>query len=260
MLLMKMAKECGADYVKFQKRDINTVYTQKFLDSPRESPWGTTQRHQKEGLELSIDQYQEIDDYSKSLGIPWFASCWDLKSLAEMEAFEPELHKIASPMVTNKSFVAEVAILGRKTLISCGGTGWQDIDWVVDTFLTAGCDFVLMHCVSEYPCPDEHVNLGMISTLQNKYKGAEIGYSNHSPGIESCVGAAYLVAKYIEVHITLDRSMYGSDQASSLERRGLELVVKYAKNANKIIGDGIRIIREAERQNMSKLRYWEEVR
>jgi N-acetylneuraminate synthase len=255
--LMCMAKKAGADYVKFQKRDINTVYTQKFLDSPRESPWGNTQRHQKEGLEFNLDEYREIDKYSKKIELPWFASSWDILSLHEMESFDPPFHKIASPMTTNRKFVEEVCKLGRKTLVSCGATHWEDIDWVYDTFKLSNTEIVLMHCVSEYPCPDEHVNLGMIHTLKARYPGAEIGYSNHSAGIESCVGAAYLGAQFIECHITLDRSSYGSDQAASLERRGLELVVKYAKNANKIIGDGIRIIREAERANAAKMRYWE---
>lgn len=255
--LMSMAKKCGADYVKFQKRDIDTVYTKQFLDSPRESPWGDTQRHQKEGLEFIARQYDEIDEYSKQIGIPWFASCWDVQSLYFVHNYNPPFHKIASPMLTHRKFIHEVASLGKKTLISCGGSTWLDIDYAVEVFLGSGTDFVLMHCVSEYPCPDEHVNLAMLQELKKRYPYVEVGYSNHSPGIESCVGASYLGASFIECHITLDRSMYGSDQSASLERRGLELVCKYAKNAQKIIGDGIRIIRDAEKVNMAKMRYWE---
>jgi N-acetylneuraminate synthase len=255
--LMHMAKDCGCDYVKFQKRDIETVYTKAFLDSPRDSPWGSTQRAQKVGLEFSMDQYKEIDKYSKRIGLPWFASSWDTISLAQMDEFNPPFHKIASPMLTHKKFVEMVAALGRPTIISCGASTWEDIAFAANVFTFAGTPFVLMHCVSEYPCPDDHVNLAMIGELKRRYPGVEVGYSNHSPGIESCIGAAYLGVSYIEVHISLDRSSYGSDQASSLEHRGLELVVKYAKNAQKIIGDGVRIIREAERVNIKKMRYWE---
>jgi N-acetylneuraminate synthase len=255
--MMRMAKDCGADFVKFQKRDIDTVYTREFLDSPRESPWGTTQREQKEGLELSIAQFKEIDKYSKTIELPWFASSWDLKSLAEMESFNPPFHKVASPMLTNRHFLHEVAKLRRMALISCGGSEWLDIDYAVEIFRGRGCPFALFHCVSEYPCPDERVNLAMIGELQISYPDVAIGYSNHSPGIESCVGAAYLGASFIEIHITLDRSSYGSDQAASLERRGVELVCKYAKNAGKIIGDGVRIISATEKANMQKMRYWE---
>lgn len=254
--LMCMAKKAGADYVKYQKRDIDTVYTKEFLDGPRESPWGSTQRHQKEGLEFNYEQYQEIDRYSKEIHLPWFASCWDLKSLDFIREFRPELYKIASPMITNIPFITRVASLGHKTLISCGMSEWSDIDRAVMVFKQYNCPFVLMHCISEYPCPDEHVNLKMIHTLKERY-GCEVGYSNHSSGIESCVGAAYLGATFIECHVTLDRSMYGSDQSASLEKRGLELVCKYAKNAQKIIGDGVRIVREAEKVNSKKLRYWD---
>lgn len=255
--LMKMAKECGADYFKLQKRDIDTVYTQEFLESPRESPWGKTQRAQKEGLEFSPAQFVEIDKYSKAIQLPWFASSWDLISLQQMESFNPPFHKVASPMLTNRRFLHEVAKIGRKTLISCGGSEWLDIDYAVEIFQGRGCPFALFHCVSEYPCPDEHVNLAMLQELKKRYPYVEIGYSNHSPGIESAVGAAYLGARYVELHVTLDRSMYGSDQAASIERRGLELICKYCRNAEKIIGDGIRIIRDAEKVNMAKMRYWE---
>ncbi len=255
--LMRMAKDCGADYAKFQKRDVETVYTQEFLASSRQSPWGDTQRDQKMGLEFTMDEYQEIDKYSKQIGLPWFASSWDLESLKQMDSFNPPFHKIASPMLTYRKFVEEVAAMGRKTIISCGASTWLDIDYAVETTYEKGTPFVLMHCVSEYPCPDEHVNLRMLHTLKERYPGVEIGYSNHSPGIESCVGAAYLGAEYIECHITLDRSSYGSDQASSLERRGLELVSKYSRNARKIIGDGVRILQAAEKVNMQKMRYFE---
>jgi len=252
-----MAKKAGCDYVKFQKRDVDTVYTQEFLKLPRESPWGITQGDQKRGLELNLEKYHEIDHYSKEIGLPWFASSWDELSLKQMDTFNPPFHKIASPMVTNELFLHQVASMGKKVIISCGACEWSHIDYAVNTMIEHGVPFILMHCVSEYPCPDDHVNLRMIHTLKERYPGVPIGYSNHSSGIESCVGAAYLGAAFIEIHVTLDRSAYGSDQSASLERRGVELVCKYAKNAEKIIGDGVRIIREAEKVNASKMRYWE---
>jgi N-acetylneuraminate synthase len=254
--LMAMAKEAGADFVKFQKRDIEAVYSPEFLDSIRESPWGKTQRDQKEGLEFGADEFMQIDHSSWSMGIPWFASCWDVLSLRFVEGFNPPLHKIASPMLTNLKFVEAVARMGRKTLVSTGMSTMEDITAAVEILKDHGVKVVLLHCVSEYPCSDERCSLGMIQVLKERF-GCEVGYSNHSPGIESCIGAAYLGAEWIECHITLDRSMYGSDQASSLERRGLELVCKYARNARTIIGDGVKIITAAERANAAKLRYWQ---
>lgn len=256
--LMKMAKDCGCDFVKFQKRTLDIVYTKDFLDSPRESPWGKTQRDQKSALEFDRAGYEEIDRYAKEIGLPWFASCWDLESLAFVERFNPPLNKIASPMLTNERFIKYVASLGRKTLISTGMSDWGPILRAIEIFTKEKCPFALLHCVSEYPCPDDHVNLRMILELKTKFTGIPIGYSNHSPGIESCVGAAYLGAEWLEVHVTLDRSMYGSDQAASLERRGLELVCKYARNAKTIIGDGVKVILPGEKTNAGKLRYWEE--
>jgi len=253
--LMVMAKEAGADFVKFQKRDIEAVYSPEFLDSPRESPWGKTQRAQKKALEMLPADWVHIDYLSFSIGIPWFASCWDVLSLRFIEKFRPPLHKIASPMLTNMQFVEAVARYGRKTLVSTGMSTMEEITAAVEILKDHGTEVVLLHCVSEYPSPDDRCNLGMIRVLKDRF-GCEVGYSNHSPGIESCIGAAYLGAEWIECHITLDRSMYGSDQASSLERRGLDLVCKYARNAKTIIGDGVKIITAAERANAAKLRYW----
>lgn len=254
--LILMAAQCGADYVKFQKRTIDKVYTREFLDSPRESPWGKTQRAQKERLEFNQEQYEAIDRLCMAAGIKWFSSCWDEESLEFIERFNPPLHKVASAMLTNLPFLEKVASLGRKTLVSTGMSGMGDIRAAVDIFKDFRTPFVVMHAVSEYPCPDENTNLAAIPLLKEWING-EVGYSNHSPGIESCIGAAYLGAEWIEVHVTLDRSMYGSDQAASLERRGLELVCKYCKNSEKILGTGEKRITAGEKVNAAKLRYWE---
>uniref|UniRef100_A0A6M3LBK1 Putative N-acetylneuraminate synthase n=2 Tax=viral metagenome TaxID=1070528 RepID=A0A6M3LBK1_9ZZZZ len=255
--LMDVAKQCGCDYIKFQKRDIDTVYSKEFLDSPRESPWGKTQGEQKRALEFGFEEYREIDRYSEEIGLPWFASCWDFESLAFIESFNPPLHKIASPMLTHKIFVRKVASLGRTTLISTGMSDWVPILNAASIFEAEHCPYALFHCTSEYPCPDDACNISMIPELRKKFPGVSVGYSNHSPGILSCIGAAFLGAEWIEAHVTLDRTMYGSDQAASIERPGLERIVQYCKLAPKVIGDGIKIIRAAEKTNAKKLRYWE---
>ncbi len=254
--LMKMSKDCGADFVKFQKRDIETVYTKEFLDSPRESPWGKTQGDLKRRLEFNEEQYREIDSYSKKIAFPWTASCWDLKSLDFIESFNPPFHKIASPMLTNRSFLAVVASKGRFTLISTGMSNWKDINLAMQIFNDRGCPFVLMHCVSEYPTLDEVCNLSMIPALREGFPG-RVGYSNHSPGILPCIGAAFLGATWIEVHITLDRSSYGSDQAASIEEPGLRRLVQYCKLAPILMGSGVKNITEKEKENAKKMRYFE---
>ncbi len=256
--LILMAKRAGADYVKFQKRTVDVVYTEAFLSDPRESPWGTTQRAQKEGLEFGLEEYAEIDRFCAVIGgIEWFASAWDLEALQFLEQFNPRLHKVASPMLTNKAFLEAVAGLGRMTLISTGMSSWRSILEAAEIFRRAGCPFALLHCVSEYPCPDEGCNLGMLGELARKFPRVEVGYSNHSPGILSCIGAAFLGARWIETHITLDRTGYGSDQAASIEEPGLWRIVQYCKLVPAIIGDGIKVIRAAEKANAGKLRYWE---
>ena len=252
--LILMAKESGCDFVKFQKRTPDTVYTKEFLDSPRQSPWGLTQRAQKEQLEFGFDQYQQIDDYCNKVGIPWFASAWDVESLEFLDYFEIPLNKICSAMITNLPFLEMVASRKKRTIISTGMCDVKDILMALKSF--ADCPCVLMHCVSEYPCPNNQCNLGFITNL--KYFCEEVGYSNHSPGILACIGAVFLGAEWLEVHITLDRSMYGSDQSSSIEAPGLRKIVEYCRLAPTLIGDGVKVITAMEKVNASKLRYWEE--
>ena len=254
--LIRMAKECGADAVKFQKRDIDTCYTPEFLASPRDSPWGRTQGDQKRGLEFDRWQYDEIDQFCKEIGILWFASAWDLKSLEFLECYKGGRHKIASTMLTNGPFIKAVAECGRPTLISTGAATLQQIDWAANVFASKGCEFALMHCVMEYPCPDNRCNVGMVQTLKNRYPGIEVGYSGHEVGIGPSVVAAALGATIIERHITIDRSMYGSDQSASLERRGLALLVKYCREVEVCIGDGKKVVTEYEAANAAKMRYW----
>lgn len=255
--LIDMAKECGADAVKFQKRTIDIVYAKEMLDSPRQSPWGTTQREQKEGLELSKEEYDEIDRYCKEKEIYWFASAWDEKSQDFLRQYDCAFNKIASPMLTHKALLEIVAEEGKHTFISTGMSNFEQIDRAVSIFKKHGCPYTVMHCVSVYPCPDEWCNLGMIPTLKERYK-CRIGYSGHEHGILPSTFAAALGADAIERHITLDRSMYGSDQSASLERKGLELLVRDTRDVRRMLGNGEKIVIPEEEKVAYKFRYFRE--
>lgn len=255
--LITTAAKAGWDAVKFQKRTIDVVYSQEFLDSPRESPWGTTQRAQKEGLELSIEQLSELYDYARSLGLEPFASAWDTQSFDEINALKPKYHKVASPFLTNQAFLSRVAHAGKHTFISTGMSDLFDVSRAVRIFQDNACPFTLLHCVSVYPCPEELCNVLAVKTLREYYQ-CPIGYSGHEAGILPSVVAAVLGATAIERHITLDRSMYGSDQAASLEPRGMELLASYVRAIPNVLGDGLKHMLPQERESARKLRYWED--
>ena len=253
--LVSVAKEAGCDAVKFQKRDVNTVYSAEVLDSPRESPWGNTQRAQKEGLEFGEEEYKEIASFCSQIGIDWSASAWDLESLAFIEKFNPPFHKIASAMITHDEFVSEVAKLGRPTLISTGMTTMDRIEEVVGLFKNERTPFVLMHTVSTYPTPQSDLNLGLVPALFEKL-GVPVGYSGHESSVSPSIVAASLGAVIIERHITLDRTMYGSDQAASLEPAGLKTLVGALRKLPESIGSGQKDLAPGEQEIADKLRYW----
>ena len=218
--LIDNAKEAGFDAVKFQKRDIETVYSKEILDTPRESPWGTTTREQKLGLEFNKNDYDEIDSYCKKKDIKWFASAWDLKSLEFLDQYKLKYQKIASAMIVDRNFLKQVAKRGNYTFISTGMSTLQDIDEAVKIFRDENCEFELMHCVSTYPMKAEHANLLTIQDLKNKFK-CRVGYSGHESGLAVSYAASMMEISSLERHITLDRSMYGSDQSASLEKKGM---------------------------------------
>jgi len=251
--LMNAAKQAGADCVKFQKRDINKVYTQEFLDSPRESPWGITQREQKLGLEFSADEYQEIEDYSKEIGIEWFASAWDLNSQEFLQQFDCKYNKVASAMIVYKDLLKKIAKEGKHTFISTGMTTYDDIQTAVDIFRKADCSFELMHTVSTYPMKTEDANLNMINTLKKKFN-CNVGYSGHEVGLAISYAAAALGISSLERHITLDRSMYGSDQSASVEPAGLRQLVGAIRKIELAMGDGIKKTIAAEAAIAENLR------
>jgi len=243
--LIDVAKNAGANCVKFQKRDVNQVYTQYFLDSPRESQWGTTQREQKLGLEFSADEYQEIEDYCKEKGLEWFASAWDINSQKFLRQFNSKYNKVASAMIVYTHLLKEIASEGKHTFISTGMTTYDDIQTAVDIFRKADCSFELMHTVSTYPMKDEDANLNMIKTLREKFD-CNVGYSGHEVGLAVSYAAAALGITSLERHITLDRSMYGSDQSASVEPSGYRQLVGAVRKIELAMGDGIKKTIEAE--------------
>ena len=251
--LIDVAKDTGVDCVKFQKRDIDQVYTQEFLDSPRESQWGTTQREQKMGLEFNADEYQEIEDYCKELGIEWFASAWDINSQKFLRQFNSKYNKVASAMIVYTELLKEIASEGKHTFISTGMTTYDDIQAAVDIFREANCSFELMHTVSTYPMKDEDANLNMIKTLRKKFN-CNVGYSGHEVGLAVSYAAAALEITSLERHITLDRSMYGSDQSASVEPAGFKQLVGAVRKIELAMGDGIKKTIEAETPIAENLR------
>ena len=251
--LIDVAKDAGADAVKFQKRTIDLVYSKELLDSPRESPWGKTQRAQKEGLEFGLKEYQEIDAYCKQRGIEWFASAWDIESQKFLRQFNLKYNKIASAMILYEDLLKEVALEKKHTFISTGMTEVKQIDRAVEIFRKSNCPFELMHCVSTYPMDDEDANLNRIKTLRDRYK-CNVGYSGHEVGLAVSYAAVALGITSLERHITLDRAMYGSDQASSIEPAGFRQLVGAVRKIEKAMGNGDIVMNHKEIPIAKKLR------
>ena len=252
--LIEIAKEAKFDAVKFQKRDLNLVYSQELLDSHRESPWGTTQREQKEGLEFGKEQYDEINNFCKDIKIEWFASAWDINSLKFLDQYNLNYNKIASAMIVDKGFLKEVAKRKKHTFISTGMSTLKDIEDAVGIFQDIECSFELMHCVSTYPMKVEDANLLTINSLKNKFK-CDVGYSGHENGVAVSLAAFSLNISSLERHITLDRTMYGSDQAASLELKGMKNLTDSLFKMHKAYGEEkIGYITEEEKPIAKKLR------
>ena len=256
--LIDAAAEAGFNAVKFQKRTIDDVYTQEFLNSPRESQWGTTQRAQKEGLEFSKDQYKQISEYCKAKNIEWSASAWDLKAQEFINTFDCSFNKVASPMLGHIPLLKLIASTRKKTFISTGMSTLDEIDAVVGIFQDANCEFELMHCNSTYPMKEEDANLLCIPMLRERYK-VNVGYSGHESSlIKVCAAAVALGATSIERHITLDRAMYGSDQAASIETASLRSFVETIRKIPLILGNGVKTLSDAEMSTREKLRIFKE--
>ncbi|MBU1086368.1 MAG: N-acetylneuraminate synthase family protein [Candidatus Omnitrophica bacterium] len=251
--LIDVAKNSGADAVKFQKRTVELVYSKEILDVPRESPWGTTTREQKLGLEFEKKEYDEINRYCKEKGIDWFASAWDIESQKFLRQFDCKYNKVASAMIVFEDLLKEIASEGKHTFISTGMSEFKHIDRAVEIFKSKNCPFELMHCLATYPMDDEDANLSCIKTLKERYK-CDVGYSGHEVGLAVSYAAAALGISSLERHITLSRAMYGSDQASSVEPNGFHQLIGAVRKIEKAIGDGYKTISDKEVPIAKKLR------
>jgi len=252
--LIDAAADAGFDAVKFQKRTIENVYTKEFLDGPRESPWGTTQRDQKEGLEFGREEYEEISRYCKDAGLEWSASSWDVDAQKFIQSFDVAFNKVASAMLGHKPLLREICSEKKKTFISTGMATQEEIDEVVELFEKGNCPFELMHCNSTYPMKQEDANLLCIPMLRERYD-CNVGYSGHETSLlKVCSAAAVLGATSFERHITLDRAMYGSDQASSIETHALRDFVATIRKIPLLMGSGKKEITDAELAVREKLR------
>lgn len=251
--LIDVAVVAGCDAVKFQKRTIDKVYAKEYLDSFRNSPWGDTQRAQKEGLELKREDYDEIDAYCKEKKIEWYASAWDIDSQIFLKQYDCKYNKVASAMLTNDELLVEIAKEGKYTFIATGMSNYNEIDNAVEIFKRYNCPFELMHCNSTYPMPLSDANLKLIKVLSDRY-GCNVGYSGHENGLLVSVCAVALGATSIERHITLDKEMYGSDQKASIEPHEFCRLVKDIRDVEKILGSGEKILTESEKEVKKKLR------
>jgi N-acetylneuraminate synthase len=245
------AAKAGCDAVKFQKRTVDVVYSQEELLRPRKSIYGETNGDLKRGLELSKDQYIEVRDLCLELQIDFLASCWDPDSVDFIEWFDPVAYKIASASITDLDLLKYTAGQGRPLILSTGMSTLEEIDRAVEAI--SDVPYALLHCVSTYPSNDEDLNLNCIATLESRY-GCPVGYSGHELGLATTVAAVALGACIVERHITLDRAMWGSDQAASIEPQGLERLVRDIRAVESAMGDGVKRVLDDEVPIIEKLR------
>jgi N-acetylneuraminate synthase len=249
--LIKVSADAGCDAVKFQKRTVDVVYTPEELARPRENPFGQTNGELKRGLEFGQAEYQEIDQYCKKLNIDWFVSCWDEDSVDLIEQFNPPCYKIASASLTDDGLLSHHRKYGRPIILSTGMSTMEEIEHAIEVL--GKDDLIVLHSTSTYPAKVEELNLKMIDTLREKYD-FPIGYSGHEPGLATSFATAVMGASMIEKHITLDRSMWGSDQAASVEPQGVKRLVGYIAQWEKASGDGIKKVYDSEIPIREKLR------
>jgi N-acetylneuraminate synthase len=248
--LILKSKEAGCHAVKFQKRDIESVYSKEELDAARESPWGKTNREQKLGLEFSMEQYEQLYRFTKSLGLDFGVSCWDLKSVDLVEQkLKVDFHKVASALLTNKEFLEKLNLTGKPVILSTGMSSQEQVDAAMSILKNVK---YLLACTSTYPTKSEELNLSYINTLKQKYPNTSVGFSNHYNGHDACVVSIALGAKCVEFHITKDRTMYGSDQAASIENA--KELVDGMKKVLLMLGNGEKTVYESEKPIAKKLR------
>ena len=254
--LIDLAKECNFDAVKFQKRDLSICIPEDQKQILRDTPWGRiTYLNYKKKIEFGNKEFNEISKYCKKLKIDWFCSAWDLNSLKFLKKFKMKYNKVASAMLTNLKLINEISKEKKLTFISTGMSNMNDIKKAVKIFKKNNCDYVLMHCVSSYPSKEEDLNLNVIKNLKQIFK-CKIGYSGHETSVSPSIGAWFLGADYIERHITLDRSMWGTDQSASLSSEGMRYLSDTIKKMPKILGNGRKKITMDEKKLISKFKYW----
>ena len=243
--LIDMAKQSDCDAVKFQKRDIDSVYSKEELDTPRESPFGTTTREQKDGIEFSIEEYKELESYTKSVGLDFIVSCWDMASLELVEKhLDVKYHKVASAMATDKGFLEALNNSGRPVILSVGMCTQEEVDAAVN--ILNNIEYILA-CTSTYPTKEDEINLNYITTLKDMYPDLKVGFSNHYNGFAALMGATSLGSECLEFHITKDRTMYGSDQIASIESVNIRKI-------EIMLGDGKKVVYDSEVPIANKLR------
>ena len=250
-LLIDAAVAAGCDAVKFQKRSVEVVYSAEELARPRESPFGATNGDLKRGLEFGADQYAVLDRYCAGKKIMWFASCWDEASVDVIEQFKPPCYKIASASLTDDNLLRHHRKTGRPLIVSTGMSTLEQIDHSVEVL--GRRDLILLHTTSTYPSDITELNLRAIPRMSERY-GIPIGYSGHEVGLSTSLAAAALGACVVERHITLDRAMWGSDQAASVEPQGFARLIKDIRAAEAAMGDGVKKVYPSEVPIMQKLR------
>jgi N-acetylneuraminate synthase len=249
--LIDVAAFAGCEAVKFQKRTVDVVYTSEELAKPRESPFGDTNGDLKRGLEFGQAAYDQIDAYCRNKGIAWTASCWDEGSVDFIDRFDPPFYKIASASLTDDALLRHTRSKGKPIVLSTGMSTIDQIDHAVDVL--GKDELILLHCCSTYPAQYPELNLNVIPVLRERYR-VPIGYSGHETGIASSVAAAVLGACIVERHVTLDRSLWGSDHAASLEPNGIMRVIRDIRLVETALGDGVKTVLPSEIPVMQKLR------
>jgi N-acetylneuraminate synthase len=250
--LIDAAVEAGCDAVKFQKRTPELCVPPEQRDKMRHTPWGyISYMEYREKVEFGEDEYSEIVEYCQEKNIDWQASAWDEPSVDFLEKFDPIVHKVASASLTDTALLKKIRAQGKPMILSSGMSEMEQIKAAVD--LVGTDDLILAHCTSTYPCPPSELNLRMIQTLRDLYP-CPIGYSGHEVGLPTTVAAVVLGACLVERHITLDRAMWGSDQAASIEPGGLRRLVKYIRVVEEALGDGVKTVYDSEKPSLEKLR------
>jgi N-acetylneuraminate synthase len=249
--LISVAVAAGCDAVKFQKRTIDVVYPAEELARPRESPFGATNGDLKRGLEFGFDEYQMIDRYCREVKMAWFASCWDEASADFIDHFDPPCYKIASASLTDDKLLRHTRAKGKPIILSTGMCTLEEIDHAVDVLGRE--DLILLHACSAYPAYYPELNLRVIPAMREKY-GLLVGYSGHETGLPASVAAVALGACCVERHVTLDRAMWGSDHAASLEPNGITRLASYIRLVEQSLGDGVKRVVEREQPIIKKLR------